>query len=256
MQNTLFMRKIARIKPTNISPMKSSAMVLVLLAFPASSFACTGIVALEAGQPATHFKEPSTMPKAVPIHTPQVMNTTYHMPKTMRQRMDNAMHSISSLYGIPYGLLHAISLTESGAWPWTLNVYGVPYYFKNAQQTEAAVHRFLQRQIDLVDIGPMQVDWQYHGWHFGSVKAAVNPLRNIAVAGRILKKNFTETGSWRKAVGLYHGGGPARQENYIQKVYSHWSDARANSPVEEPISLKMPTRIPHSSSIVALQSPL
>jgi hypothetical protein len=140
------------------------------------------------------------------------------------------MVAVSRLYHIPLGLLHAISLTESGIgnqpWPWTLNVYGVPYRFSSAQQTRAAVRDFLARGIQLVDIGPMQVDWQYHQNQLGSVTAAVNPLRNVAVAGRILKTDYDQTGTWRAAVGLYHGGGPQRQNTYIQEVFSRWHRAR------------------------------
>ena len=233
---------------------------LLMSAVPVTSFAGSGIIALEAGHIASQKGTNSAAPTA---HHTLMKETRFMHPNTttgLKQRMQSAMHNVSSLYGIPYGLLHAISMTESGTWPWTLNVYGVPYYFSNARQTITAVHRFLRQNIRLIDIGPMQVDWQYHGWHFGTVSAAVNPLRNIAVAGRILVKDYQLTGSWRRAVGLYHGGGPGRQFRYIQKVFSHWTAPQISASPIVTVALQgthwPSAAIPASSSIVALQSPL
>lgn len=138
----------------------------------------------------------------------------------------STMEAMSRLYQIPSGLLWAISLTESGMggspWPWTLNVYGKPYRLTNWSSTVDAVKGFLSRGIQLVDVGPMQVDWQYHGWRFGTVGAAAQPLRNIAVAAAILREDYEKTGSWRAAVGLYHGGGQARRRRYINAVFSRF----------------------------------
>ncbi len=209
------------------------------LCLPITAYSDTGIVALSQLQ--SHLSK-----RTAPINT--VYKQRWTAPSThqhpsapgsdkpvaegnanLSSRIESAMRAVSKLYRIPFGLLHAISLTESGIdgqpWPWTLNVYGVPYRFSSAQQTKTAIQSFFQRGIKLVDIGPMQVDWQYHHHQFGNVSAAVNPLRNVAVAGRILKKDFDQTGSWRAAIGLYHGGGEARQSVYIHEVFSHWDHA-------------------------------
>ena len=50
-----------------------------------------------------------------------------------------SINKIENKYNIPNKLLRAISLTESGrtiekkfvAWPWSVNVSGKPYYFKD-----------------------------------------------------------------------------------------------------------------------------
>lgn len=142
------------------------------------------------------------------------------------QLISSAMKVVSTMYKLPRGLLRAISLTESGIsgrpWPWTLNVYGRAYRYDNEQQTVAAVRNFIAHGVTLVDIGPMQVDWQYHGWRFGSVRAAANPLRNVAVAARILRDAYAKTGSWVAAIGQYHGGDATRQQIYIDQVMSRW----------------------------------
>ncbi|MDA8153095.1 MAG: lytic transglycosylase domain-containing protein [Acidithiobacillus sp.] len=178
----------------------------------------------------------------VSLHQSSLLNTTpvINSPtfSSIRHRIESGgkphesrliastMRVMSTMYGVPKGLLRAISLTESGIsgkpWPWTLNVYGQAYRYTNEQQTVAAVKRFLARGITLVDIGPMQVDWQYHGWRFGSVRAAANPLRNVAVAARILRDAYAQTGSWVSAVGQYHGGNTARQQQYIHQVMTKW----------------------------------
>lgn len=192
---------------------------------------------------------------------------------SLATRIEAAMSAVSHLYHIPIGLLHAISLTESGIdgspWPWTLNVYGVPYRFQSASQTKTAVKSFLAKGISVVDIGPMQVDWKYHHQQLENVTAAVNPLRNVAVAGRILKTDFDQTGSWVSAVGLYHGGGAQRQDTYVHEVFSRWHrypNTSVDTTVEIPQkhqgivavnNMASPERVAHSklnsfSGIVAL----
>ncbi|AEK58688.1 membrane bound transglycosylase family protein [Acidithiobacillus caldus SM-1] len=239
-----------------IPPVQALGLWLLLGAVPATSFASSGIIALKAGNTAALVGTAKWAPRrSIPLMTKHLAEPPHTMP-SLTQRMQSAMHSISRMYGIPYGLLQAISATESGTKPWTLNVYGVPYYFSNARQTIAAIHRFLRQNIQLIDIGPMQVDWFYHGWHFGTVRAAVNPLRNIAVAGRILAKDFRQTGSWRRAVGLYHGGGPARQSRYIQKVFAYWTDRQSATAPLSVSTVRNTSVQAKSSPIVALQSPL
>lgn len=198
--------------------------------YPVSAYSDTGIIALSQytqASPAQRTGAEAAQPSSTALPASDAHDG-------LTGRIASAMVAVSRLYHIPLGLLHAISLTESGIgnqpWPWTLNVYGVPYRFSSAQQTRAAVRDFLARGIQLVDIGPMQVDWQYHQNQLGSVTAAVNPLRNVAVAGRILKTDYDQTGTWSAAVGLYHGGGPQRQNTYIQEVFSRWH--RANSAVD------------------------
>ena len=204
----------------------------------------TGIVALSGmGGISGRSTKPrlSSLPDAAPAAAPtsfrSVMRRLNPGSKPHEsQLITSTMHVVSSMYGVPRGLLRAISLTESGMagkpWPWTLNVYGRAYRYVGEKQTVAAVRNFLARGITMVDIGPMQVDWRYHGWRFGSVRAAANPLRNVAVAARILRDAYTKTGSWVAAVGQYHGGDTVRQQHYIHLVMARWRtpDASGNMP--------------------------
>lgn len=211
---------------------------------PSTSYSETSIIALNGLATATTSTSQGAKHKngALSAVHDVVSTKTVSSTSGLSARIEAAMSAVSNLYHIPIGLLHAISLTESGIngspWPWTLNVYGVPYRFQSANQTKAAVKSFLAKGIDVVDIGPMQVDWKYHHHQLENVTAAVNPLRNVAVAGRILKTDFNETGSWISAVGLYHGGGAQRQNTYINEVFSRWhhyKNTPANNQFETPV---------------------
>ncbi len=179
------------------------------------------------------------------------------MSRALPHEMSSALHAVSRIYKIPMGLLRAISLTESGLWPWSLNVYGQGYHYDSRQAMLRAVHQFFSKGVSMVDIGPMQVDWHYHGWRFGSVQAAANPLRNIAVAGRLLRDNYQKTGSWQGAVGLYHGGSPGRQNRYIQKVFSRWTTRNSPLPWQGAwgTGIRMIPNQPAHTTLVALSQP-
>jgi hypothetical protein len=194
----------------------------------------SGIVAISGvgvvSETSTKFHRPS-LPRNTPISDSSTLSAVMNRlnpgeKPNESQLISSAMRVVSTMYGVPNGLLRAISLTESGMsglpWPWTLNVHGRAYRYTNEKQTVAAVRKFLARDITLVDIGPMQVDWQYHGWRFGSVRAAANPLRNVAIAAEILRDAYAKTGSWVAAVGKYHGGDTTRQQLYIHQVMTRW----------------------------------
>lgn len=234
---------------------------MLLSALPVTGLADTGNAGIVALTPLSSYQRTAIAPShhsvTASIAQSGEMAVSEHTPPQTKLsvRMESAMQAVSRLYQIPLGLLHAISVTESGIdnqpWPWTLNVYGVPYRFTSATQTEQAVKNFFQRGIALVDIGPMQVDWQYHHRQFGHLAAAINPLRNIAVAGRILKNDYDQTGSWRAAVGLYHGGGPQRQATYIRQVFSRWNH-RGGAAVTPENPLTFPTV--HAGGLIAVQT--
>ena len=177
----------------------------------------------------------------------------------LQRQMRETMRSMSRLYGIPAGLMRAISLVESGIhhapWPWTLNVYGTAYRYRSAAATSAAVHRFLNQGITVVDIGPMQVDWQYHHRFFQRVRSAVNPLTNISEAARILRADYRKTGSWSDAVGLYHGGGAQRQQGYIRNVLHHWTARNRTTSLAGTIMVPHleSAALTHTHAIVAIQ---
>lgn len=151
-------------------------------------------------------------------------NLLRHDPEILRGHWIAYQCAVTSLaYGIPQGVLFAIATTESGLnnrpWPWTLDVDGTPYRYANRAQTVAATRRFLQEGHTRIDIGPMQVDWRYHGAMFPSLASVTHPFMNIAAAGRILAHLEAQTGNWWGAVARYHNDNPALGDPYMWHVY-------------------------------------
>lgn len=147
-------------------------------------------------------------------------------------------------YGIPEHLLAAIASTESGRfhrglglnlpWPWTINVAGRGYFFDTKQEAVAAVTRLRNQGVQSIDVGCMQVNLRHHPKAFASVEQAFDPAYNVGYAANFLKKNFMESGSWRKATGDYHSRTSYYGSSYAQQVFSSWgrivskvADARA-----------------------------
>lgn len=136
----------------------------------------------------------------------------------------NMYDAASSEYNIPKGILYAISVHESGKngkpWPWTLNVDGASYYYNSRIQECDAIKIFLKNGAQFIDIGPMQMDWEYHGNMFLNVWQATNPEVNISASAFLLNKLYKETGSWHKAVAYYHSSIPNQGIPYMNAVYN------------------------------------
>jgi hypothetical protein len=129
----------------------------------------------------------------------------------------------SYAYGIPPHLLLAIAITESGRhgapWPWTLDVDGQPAYLAGRRALMRAAEEALRAGHTRIDIGPMQVDWRYHGAMFPSLAAVTRPFMNIAAAGHILARLHARWGHWWLAVAAYHSAIPKLGRPYMWRVY-------------------------------------
>jgi soluble lytic murein transglycosylase-like protein len=151
---------------------------------------------------------------------------------------DNAVpdgyRRVAAAYGIPSELFYAVALAESGThiaslraarpWPWTLNVQGEGRYYSSRQAAVDAVHQALANGRRSVDIGLMQVNWQYHAAALRSVESAIDPYHNLEVAAGILAECFGARGDWWAAVGCYHAPGDAnRAARYRHRVKRIWS---------------------------------
>lgn len=132
--------------------------------------------------------------------------------------------------GIPSDLLLAIAITESGRrgapWPWTLDIDGQPEYFRDRQATVQAAEDAVRAGHTRVDIGPMQIDWRYHGAMVPSLASLTHPFMNIAAAGRILTRLHTRTGHWWTAVADYHSATPSLGRPYMWHVYHVYEGLR------------------------------
>ncbi len=142
--------------------------------------------------------------------------------------------TVEANHGIPDLLLYAIALTESGTtlndgqyipWPWTLNVAGSPRYFSSRESAWRHLEYVLSQGEELVDIGAGQVNWYWHSDKFASTWDALDPAKNIYVAGVILNDCHRQRGDWINAVGCYHSpGNQKRAIDYTRRVYERWSN--------------------------------
>ncbi len=134
---------------------------------------------------------------------------------------------------IPYTVLYAVALTESGRtaslgdplrpWPWTLNVAGKGYYFDSRNEAWHALTAHLEAGRRSIDIGLMQVNWQYHRQRLGSPWRALDPWHNLRTGAAILKDCYTRLGNWWLGLGCYHAPHhPQRAKRYRKRVLSHW----------------------------------
>jgi len=165
---------------------------------------------------------------------------------------------------IPNKLLVSIALTESGttnslgnfvAWPWTLNVNGQPYFFKNKDKA----YNFLLKKIGEgeknIDIGCMQISYKYHRKNFQNLKSFLDPNNNVIYAAKYLKNLHKREKSWNKAISYYHSSNPQRMFKYLDKVHRNWKHERQtdyhknevlafkeNTKIKQPNQIDDPTR--------------
>jgi hypothetical protein len=135
------------------------------------------------------------------------------------------------IHQIPSNLLQAVALTESGTWhkeskslvpwPWTANLNGKSYYFKNKQEAVRVVKQMLEDGHKSIDVGCMQVNLYYHPDAFESLDDAFEPRENIAYAASFLKSNYKRHADWRNAVGAYHSETESLGMPYAARVLSH-----------------------------------
>jgi hypothetical protein len=137
-------------------------------------------------------------------------------------------------FGIPAGLLHAISLVESGRdggpWPWTLNIDGKGVY---AATWPEAVRLMTTQDGALrqaMAVGCMQIYARYHGERFASAAQMIEPRVNVWYAAWYLHALYLQQGSWTRAVARYHAGSIAEQTAYLCSVTGKRIELRYQRP--------------------------
>ncbi len=130
--------------------------------------------------------------------------------------------------GIPPHTLAAIGHVESGkycayrkhkeAWPWTVYAKGKGHFFQTKTQAQHFIDHLLKEGETNIDIGCMQINWQYHHKKFNSVSDMLHPRKNVMFAGQLLKSHYAETKNWEEAVGNYHSKTPKHHHKYRQQI--------------------------------------
>jgi soluble lytic murein transglycosylase-like protein len=155
-------------------------------------------------------------------------------------RADSGQDAIPSGYslvareaGVPAAVLFGVALQESSMlfgskgrqravpWPWTLNIAGDPARLPTRARAEERLGDALRSGIRNVDVGPMQINWRYHGERLGSIRRALDPYWNLRVGAELLAAHFALCRDWHRAVGRYHAPSDAgRAARYASQVFS------------------------------------
>lgn len=129
---------------------------------------------------------------------------------------EDAARRAASESGVPLDVLRAIALTETGRriggqmrpWPWAGNADGRGFWFDTPEEALAFAQQNLARGRPSFDLGCFQINWRWHGEHFTSPAAMLDPLTNARYAARFLAQLHAELGDWEAAAGAYHSRTP------------------------------------------------
>ena len=135
---------------------------------------------------------------------------------------EDATRRAASESGVPLDVLRAISLTETGRrmggqmrpWPWAGNIDGQGFWFDSAEEALEFARQNLSRGRQSFDLGCFQINWRWHGEHFPSPAAMLDPLNNARYAARFLSQLYRELGDWEAAAGAYHSRTPHLASRY------------------------------------------
>jgi hypothetical protein len=140
----------------------------------------------------------------------------------------DAIRTAERRYGLPSGLLLAISKVESGRidaytqqlqpWPWTVQAEDRSLYFDTKSAAVTWVRDALARGVTSIDTGCLQINLAFHPDAFATPDAAFDPQRNADYAARFLLQLHADSGDWRKATGSYHSQTLTLAEPYEAQV--------------------------------------
>jgi len=142
-----------------------------------------------------------------------------------------AAELVQSAIDAPDHLLTAIALNETGRrapnsevapWPWTINVGGQGIVFANKEQAVIAAQQLLNSGTRSFDVGCMQVNVFFHPRAFTSFEEAFDPLANMMYAADYLERLQADTGSWTRAVELYHSYTEEYNQVYGARFRNNW----------------------------------
>ena len=144
----------------------------------------------------------------------------------------HAYVTVANAHRVPPAVLYAVGLTESRRttphgvrpWPWTLNVDGRAYYYPSRSEAWLALRRHVAAKRT-VDVGLMQVNWNWHSKLLKDTWRALEPYHNLDAAARLLRGHYDATGDWWTAIGRYHApANERRAARYRLRVSKHLED--------------------------------
>ncbi len=155
----------------------------------------------------------------------------------------SAIRETEARLDIPFGILQAISLAESGrwdresrskfAWPWTVTARGKGEFHDSPAQAIAAVKQLRREGVRNIDVGCMQINLLHHPKAFSSLEEAFEPAANAAYAGNLFAKLREANRSIMRAIAHYHSTTREFNQPYTQKVIALWNEERRRHYAEE-----------------------
>lgn len=127
--------------------------------------------------------------------------------------------------GVPPDILTALTLTETGRrlggrirpWAWSINAEGAGTWHDDPQSALDFAEQRLRQGRRNMDLGCFQINYRWHGHHFGSVAEMLDPLANARYAARFVRELHAETGDWRAAAGAFHSRTPQHASKYLAR---------------------------------------
>ena len=165
-----------------------------------------------------------------------------------QNRCENAARAASEATGVPFEVLMAITLTETGRrrggklrpWPWTVNMEGEGRWFTTRDE---ALNYVLQRQAAgarSFDIGCFQLNHKWHGDAFPSIERMFDPVANATYAAAFLQRLHARKGSWELAAAAYHSATPVYAERYRKRFVRILAGLEGGEPA--PVTIPAPER--------------
>jgi hypothetical protein len=145
-----------------------------------------------------------------------------------------AIATAERAHAIPSHLLAAIARVESGRkdpstgkrnpWPWTINADGQASFYDDKPQAMAAATTMRPRVTRSIDVGCMQISLIQHPDAFATMDQAFDPILNAEYGAKFLRELYDKTGSWPRAVAMYHSATPNLGDPYQAQVYAAWPE--------------------------------
>jgi len=151
-------------------------------------------------------------------------------------------------HGVPPDILRTITRLETGRtrdgrympWPWTVNHKGQGSWYTSRAEAQRFLEALAHSGERNFDIGCFQVNYRWHGEHFGSISDMLDPRKNADYAARFLLSLKDEQGSWRRAVASYHSRTARYAKRYsarFDRILRDLDDVpRTSSPPSDPMT--------------------
>lgn len=130
------------------------------------------------------------------------------------------------IHGLPEGLMVAIALSESGLHAHALNIGGRSHFPESPGEARALLAG--ARGASSVMAGCVQVNARVHA---RNADWPLDAERATDWAGGMLRRWYTETGSWTTALARWHGGSPASTRRVLCRIHAKLEVAAPGSPV-------------------------